>query len=209
MTLPELATQYVYARVAWGIVLAALLVTAWRCRGEVSLPELGVITLLAMGSMWLPGAASPAFWFGLAFQQPSVLLAALSAVSLHRPARSPGPALAPAAPWLAVLGAVLYTDAAGWTRFEWYAFGADARIAPLAALLLGGAALAAVRTPALQRTAWALLVAVFGFCTLRLPSGNLLDALLDPLLWLICVWLALRTVWRRLRRKAAPATQAA
>lgn len=207
MTLPELGAQFVYARIAWGLLLAALLLAAWRCRGDVALRQAGVVTLLSMGVMWLPGAASPAYWLGLALQQPSVLLAALCGLSLHRPAGVRAPLLAPAAPWLAGLGVLLYVDALGWSRFEWYALGAQPRLAPVLALVLGGMALAVLRTPALRPSAGALLVAVFGFSVLRLPTGNLFDALLDPLLWLACVALTAASCSRRLRRRASAATQ--
>lgn len=207
MTLPELATQFVYARVAWGLVLAALLLVAWRGRGDVTPRQAGVVTLLSMALMWLPGAASPVYWLGLALQLPSGLLAALCAWSLLRPAGARAPLLAPAAPWLAGLGALLYVDAVGWTRFEWYALGAQPRIAPLLALVVGVVALAALRRPSFGPSAGALLVAVFGFSVLRLPTGNLFDALLDPMLWLVCVALTLASCWRRVRRGAAPAMQ--
>lgn len=205
MTLPELGTQFVYARFAWGVVLAALLLAAWRRRGAVAPRRVLVVTLLAVGSMWLPGAASPAFWLGLALQQPSALLTALCLLSLHRaePAATRAPALAKVAPWLAALGAALYVDALGWTRFEWYALGAEPRLAPLAALVLGGVALAALRTPSTRRIGWALSLAMLVHSVLRLPTGNLFDALLDPLLWLVCVALALKAGWRHLRGSAA------
>lgn len=208
MTLPDLGTQFIYARLAWGLVLAALLLALWRRRGAVSVPQAGVFALLVIGAMWLPGPASPAYWLGLVLQQPSVLAAAACAAALLQPVpdRARGSSLAPAAPWLALLGALLYVDTVGWTRFEWYGLGADPRIAPLAALVLGGVALAALRRPATQRIGWALLVAAVGFSVFRLPSGNLFDALLDPLLWLACVALTLVAGWRRLRGHAVPAT---
>ncbi len=206
MTLPDLATQFVYARLAWGLVLAALLLAAWRGRRGVAPWQAGAVTLLSMGLMWLPGAASPAYWLGLAFQQPSALLAALCAGSLIGPAEEHRPLLAPVAPWLAGLGALLYVDAVGWTRFEWYALGAQPRFAPVLALVLGVVALAALRLPPFRAPAGAVLVAVSGFSVLRLPTGNLFDALLDPMLWLVCVALTLATGWHRVRNGTAPAT---
>ena len=35
------------------------------------------------------------------------------------------------------------------------------------------------------------------FVTLRLPTGNLWDALLDPLLWVVLHWMGLRWLWAR------------
>lgn len=201
-TLPTLGSHFIYARMAWGLVLAALLLAAWRRRGAVSAKQAGAVTLLSMGSMWLPGAASPAYWLGLALQQPSVMLAALCARALYQPAATQvrDSTLALATPWLAALGGILYVDTLGWTRFEWYALGAHARFAPIAALVLGGIALALLRVPASRGVAVALLVALVGFSVFRWPTGNLFDALLDPLLCLMGVAFTLTAVRRMLRK---------
>lgn len=200
MILPELALQIVYARVAWGLVLAALLVALWRRRASVSPLRVAAVALVCMVLMGLPGTASPAHWLGLAFQAPSVMLAALCALSLHKADVLTPEVRLRGALVLLLIGALLYVDVVGWTAFEWYALGAEPRVAPLAVLLLGALALWLVRHPASSAAAWALLAAVVVYSTLRLPTGNLWDALLDPLLWLACVGQVPVALWRRLRR---------
>lgn len=201
MSLPELALQSVYARLAWGLVFAALLVAVMARRDSTSGWKEGIATALALALMWLPGQASPAYWLGLAFQYPSVMLLALCTLSLSQrlwPAR----VSARSAPGLAIVlalgGALLYVDSVGWLNLNLYALGFDARVAASAVLLLGAAALWALRRESTRSTGIALLACVVGFALARLPSGNLFDALLDPLLWCWAVWMALSALRRRL-----------
>lgn len=206
MSLPDLAWQAVYARFAWGAVAVALL---------LSLPVLRdrrtrlAVAVLALAAMWLPGSASPAWWLGLAFQQPSGLLAMLCAASAIR--RLGGPAGAPVLPVLPIPlalglvfgGLVLYADAVGALSLGLYAWGFDPVQAPVAGIVLSVLALAAAVLGRAPWAAWAVLLALTLQAVTRLPTGNLFDALLDPLLWL---WAAWRSVAALRRRPAAAAS---
>ena len=84
---------------------------------------------------------------------------------------------------IALTGSVLYLDAVGWLSLGLYYWGFGPNGAPLVALGIAAAcALAIVRGRARLHAA-VLLGAVVLFSVLRLPTGNLWDALLDPLLW--------------------------
>ncbi len=139
------------------------------------------------------------FWLGLAFRTPSLLLVLLCGWALlhhYRPrwlAPVPMAALHAWTPAFALLGWVLLLDAFAVWPVSLY----DGGFAPLA---LGALGLFAVLPWAL-RGAGALSVllcaALLLHLLLRLPTGNALDVLLDPLLWL---YLQLQWVRRRLCR---------
>ncbi|QOY92705.1 hypothetical protein IM543_13915 [Massilia sp. UMI-21] len=191
MGLPELSWQFVYARLAWALVLAALVAGAWPAGRRLPRRALAGIAAASLLLMALPGQASPAWHLGLAFQYPSGMLAALCAVKLHarwRAAPAAASGLAGAMPLrlaavLAAVGSVLYLDAIGLLTLGLYYAGFGPRLTPLLAMLLALACAAAIvrgRSPA---QAGAALAAVLLFSLARLPTGNLWDALLDPLLW--------------------------
>jgi hypothetical protein len=203
MSLPDLAFQIVYGRLAWAIVLAALLLSLWpRTR---QLPRAAVaIVLGGLGLlMALPGAASPAWWLGLALQYPSALLVSLCVLCLARrwQGRAPGVFLStPLAAALAIAGTALYLDAIGWLSQGFYYGGFGPVAAPaLACIGIAACALALARGRG-NRQHLALLGALLLFSLLRLPSGNLWDAVLDPLLW---AWALASLARRGLRRLAA------
>ena len=211
MTLPELAHQIVYARLAWGIVLAALLVAVLKRRTSISMLGVGGVLLASIAAMALPGGASPAFWLVLAFQVPSTMLLFCCALFLWRCASALHPQDFISQPWaagLAALGGLLYLDSMGWLTLEVYALGFDPHWAPAAAVALGLAALWALRFQVHGHSAIALLGCVALFSLLRLPSGNLLDALLDPMLWLWASVHTARAGWRRVRGARARAGNA-
>ena len=143
MTLPELGDQIVWARLAWGVVAAALLLSLLPLRG---MKRRAAVALLAFAAMWLPGPASPAWWLGLAFQQPSGLFAALCGVSVwKRFAARPDQQTLPVALAAALVagGLVLYADAVGALSLGLYPWGFDAVQAPVAGVVLSVLALAA------------------------------------------------------------------
>jgi hypothetical protein len=219
MDLPELGPQWIYARVAWGMVCAALVFALLPAAQSARVR--GIAAGLVALSMWLPGAASPAHWLALMFQYPSVMLAVFCAVAAVDRAAGRGvgapavPRPSPLAPAfalaLAVGGALLYLDAAGWLHLDIYARGAEPIVAPVAALLLGAAAVAwiaraqrlaaSASLPPGTAPAWGLLAAIAVFSAMRLPTGNLFDSLLDPLLWLwasaTTLRIAAHVLWRR------------
>ena len=205
MTLPELGQQIVWARLAWGVVAAALLLSLLPLRG---MKRRAAVVLVAFVAMWLPGPASPAWWLGLAFQQPSALFAALCAVSVckrfaDRPAQQTRPAALAAA--LLLGGLVLYADAVGALSLGLYPWGFDAVQAPVAAVVLSVIALAVIVRGRQHAAAWAVLLALTFHAVTHLPTGNLFDALLDPLLWLWALARCVAAMISRLRGRAAVA----
>lgn len=211
MSLPELAVQMVYGRLAWAVVLAAVVVAIvpgpWRSSRR--LPAIAFAGCLCL--MVLPGQLSAAYWLGLAFQYPSGLLAACCLLKLfdrrrgERGASVMPPGLAGA---LAVAGAALYLDAFGLTSQGYYYAGFGATGVPVLVVLASAAcAFAIVRGRGL-RQAVPLLGAVLLFSLLRLPTGNFWDAILDPLLWGWALATLVRSSLRKLRRlRAADAAQ--
>ncbi|MEJ7805976.1 MAG: hypothetical protein WKG03_08685 [Telluria sp.] len=203
MHLPELEWQFIYGRLAWGIVLATLALTLWPRKFPLARRAVGVLLAGMIGVQALPGAASPTYWLGLAFQWPSGLLVGLCLARLYLAgATQVRDTVMPKklALVLAVTGIVLYLDAIGLIAAGLYYWGFGPKAAPLLALLLAaGSALAVVRDT-WRVQACALLFAIACFTILRLPTGNLWDALLDPLLW---GW-ALVTLARQALGRAKP-----
>lgn len=205
MNLPELAWQAVYGSLAWGIVLAAVVVALVARHRPPARSALVLIGLACLGLQALPGALAPAHWLALAFQWPSTLLLGLCLLSLlarWSPA-VPAPPLMPGAlaQGLALAGGLLYLDASGWTAFGLYAQGFGPQGAPLLAL-----ALSAVCAWALVRGWWpahaaVVLAALTLFTVARLPTGNLWDALLDPFLWFWACGVTLHQAYRHLKHR--------
>jgi hypothetical protein len=215
MSLPDLAWQIVYGRLAWAVVLAAvafsLLPLAWR-RSRM----LPVLLLAGAGiACALPGPASPAWGLGLAFQYPSGLLVACCLLKLfdHRAASRGARVLTPAlASGLALLGAALYLDTFGLIAQGYYHAGFGPNAAPLMAVLAALACAAAIVRRRALRQAVPLLGALVLFSSLRLPTGNLWDALIDPLLWgwaLVALGAAALRKLRRAPAESAPLPEAA
>lgn len=215
MTLPELSLQFVYARLAWALVLAAILVGLWPASWRMPRRAVGASLAGCLLLMLLPGAASPAWHLGLAFQYPSALLTGLCLVKLHarwRSASGPIPAALPVplAAALAVTGVLLYLDAFGLIAGGYYYAGFGGRAAVGAVLLAAVCALAVTRGRSKPQTV-AILGALALFSFARLPSGNLWDALLDPLLWgwalVALLRAALGALLRRRARRPLPAAE--
>lgn len=182
MQLPALEWQILYGRLAWAVVLAAavvaLLPLAWRRRAVAT----GVLAACA-ALMALPQEQSPAYWLVLAFQWPSAVLVGCCAWRLgggNAPARAMPVSLA--AP-VALAGAVLYLDTIGWLSLGLYDAGFGPQGAPVAALAIACGCVLAVARGHARPQALVLLGGVALYSVFRLPTGNLWDALLDPLLW--------------------------
>lgn len=182
MHLPELGLQLFYGRLAWGVVLATLIVALWPRRYALSRGNTACILIGAIALQALAGEASPAYWLGLAWQWPSGLLLTLCLTKLYFGARADVMAPALALP-VAAAGAVLYIDAIGLSAVGFYYWGFGPYAAPVAALLLAVASALALVRGYRRPQAFAVLLALLGFALLRLPTGNIWDALLDPLLW--------------------------
>ena len=181
----------------WAVVLGsgtALLA------GKLALPYRIGLAGSVMAWTALPGAASPAYWLGLAFQTPSLMSAIICLGWLWAQARqwsdalrsqaAPPPQPQPAALKIlsligVVLGWVLLLDTLALLPVSIYAWGFNS--AAVAAV----AVCAALFWVALGSVGSALpLLVLTLFVLSRLPTGNLWDALLDP--WL---WLALQVGW--------------
>jgi hypothetical protein len=207
MHLPDLQLQIMYGRLAWGIVLAALLLSLWPRRFTLTRPVVAAITLGMIALQALPGAAAPAFSLALALHWPSSLLVGLCLAKLYACGKdAPAYVLMPTplATVLALAGAVLYLDAFGLTALGLYYHGFGPYAAPALCLLLATGAALAIARHLYRPQAIAVLLATMSYAILRLPTGNLWDALLDPLLW---GW-ALVALARGALHKRAPAQPA-
>ncbi len=190
MDLPWLGVQTAYATLAWAIVLAAAMLAVWAWRRRVRPAIAMVVMVMSVLACALPGSASPDYWLMLAFNLPSPLLVFLCAMTLPANARNlDGHRVMPTglAAGLALTGALLYSDSVGWIHLGLYVrgFGGEAAFA---GLVVGAAAVLAIATGLARGTAFAVLGALALFALWRLPSGNVWDALLDPLLWLWSVF---------------------
>ncbi|MGI9133631.1 MAG: hypothetical protein ACR2I0_06765, partial [Rhodoferax sp.] len=83
-----------------------------------------------------------------------------------------------------------------------YAWGFDANAVAVAALLACLPWLAYGGVSAGSPMQWSALLALVLFVALRLPSGNVWDALLDPWLWLALHVAVLRWIWPGARQQA-------
>lgn len=211
MTLPEPALQVFYARAAWAVVLAAVAASLAARRGRLPRPALAALALACALAQALPGAWAPSHWLGLAFQAPAAFTTALAALALGRHwLGRPRNALLPLplATALALAGAWLYLDASGWVAHGAYYLGFSPFSAPLSALLLGAVCVLCIARGSAAATAGALFAALVLFMLLRLPTGNLWDALLDPFLWawavLVCAKAARAPVRARPGTRPSP-----
>ena len=211
--LPAATVTWLSLHLGWAIVLGAVTLQLAR-----RLPTRGRWTLAGLVSLWtlLPGVASPAFWLGLAFQSPSLRSVVFCIVwLLPPPGRVPGVvALSATADsgsqkvlllLAVVLGWVLLLDTLAWFPVSVYAWGFGS--AALALALLAAALLWLLWG---SRATVSVLVVLAVFVLTRAPSGNLWDALLDPLFWLALQvgWLfsLVRPYWTS--RRSSPATRA-
>ena len=206
--LPGSVVSWLSLHLGWAVVLGSgvWLICHWL------LPRYRwVLALLVLLWTLLPNAASPAFWLGLAFQSPSLMSVVLCVGWLMpRPGREPVVAADAQAQKIllvlgTVLGWVLLLDTLAWLPVSIYAWGFGSSAVALALvvamllwLLIG------------SRVSALLLVVLALFVLTRAPTGNLWDALLDPLLWLALQlgWLfsLVRPYWTSGR--SSPATRA-
>ena len=203
--LPTAALRQLGVHMLWGVVLAAagwrmayLLQPHWR---------LAWAACVGIGSS-LPGPLSPAYWLELAFASPSWTSVLLCGLWLWRQTRpqavfsdpwSPRPINHIPIRWVLCgigLGWVLALDtfAALPVQQSIYGWG----FSPLASvvLMIGAAAAWIISARGVHALPF---LAIALFVLTRLPSGNVWDAVSDPLLWLyLHVHLAAQ-VWRYLR----------
>lgn len=217
--LPSSMAAYVGLRMGWSVVLAwlgVLVIARWWPAAPGHKKRLRVVALLAVVSAWLPGPYGSAYWLGLVFQAPSTLAVLLCAGLLWRQLRpltggiavgglGTGGADRAALAWVAMgvlLGWVLLLDSFALLPVQVYACGFSPITAGLVllALLLPWVCAAA---PAFAVNRWfglcAAVVCLLVFVIWRLPTGNVWDAVLDPLLWLALHGYLLRAVLLRKR----------
>lgn len=214
--LPDPMVMHWGRRLSWGLVLVSLAI--WGGRRWPRSVQWGLSGVLLGWSLW-PGPVSPAHWLGLAFQAPSLMTTVICLVWTGAKLK-PGTACEldqeqVRALYLAggggiVLGWLLLLDTFAVLPVSLYAAGFSPAIVALLALM---ASLPWVvfgpRHPA-RLVSVLLGVVVLLYVLLRLPTGNVWDALLDP--WL---WVALHMGWlvRGVRgliaaRRGPPATRA-
>lgn len=218
--LPSLAAMQFGLHLGWSVVLAWLGVVAvqrWWPGRPAGWRRLGGVALLLALWTWVSGPMSPAYWLGLAFQTPSVVTVLLCSGMLWEyfvvasgMAPQPGVAARVTDRWTvgwAVLGVLLgwalLLDTFALLPVQLYAWG----FSPLALGLACAAALvpwvfgggAPSGRVACWRP-WVVAMALLVFVAVRLPTGNVWDAVLDPWLWLVLHGYLLRAVSRRYQK---------
>lgn len=179
-----LALWYLYC--GWGVILASL---AWITTRKSPAP-IAVALWVGLPLIFSIPEYSPAYWLGLSFQSPSLVSVGLCAclVAPHRFALRRPMALAAFA---SIAGWILLLDSFAILPIELYALGFAAGIAGGIFLLM----LAISIEPATLIAASALVL----YVTLRLPTGNVWDAVLDPLLWFWSQWYIVKTAAIRIQ----------
>lgn len=189
--LPQLYLERLYLSFGWGLVLAGF--ALWfvqRAAPSHAQVGKGMAVSLLLWCLW-PGPWSPSYWLGLAFRAPSLLTAVLCLVwlvSQFKPAALHVPDAMTLRPWAwapVALGWLLLLDTLAVWPVSLYALGfAPLTVGVVALLCL----LPWLLNPGQQGVGPG--AALMGFVLLlyvglRLPSGNLWDALLDPWLWVV------------------------
>jgi hypothetical protein len=189
--------------VGWGVVMAALLNSLLsQSVGVVRHLIVCVVAVIAC----IPGTWGPVYWLGLAFQTPSVLAVLWAGQHLY--------SRWPIAAWTlkarqsqrsavnmtfalfgVVLGWFLLLDILALVPMQLYAWGFSPWTAGVA-LLLGLLPWIFQGMSGLRSAGGLIVLAVVVFTLLRLPTGNVWDALLDPWLWVVLHVYLLRTALR-------------
>ena len=208
--LPGSTVSWWALHLGWAVVLGSVLLL---CCSWLLPRYRWTLALLVLLWTLLPNAASPAFWLGLAFQSPSLMSVVLCVAwllgrSSHIQDASARRALTDSRSDSillllgVVLGWVLLLDTLAWFPVSVYAWGFGSAAV---ALVLATATLLWLLSG--SRTSASLLAVLTVFVVTRAPTGNLWDALLDPLLWfaLQSGWLLSRArrYWRARRQPAA------
>jgi hypothetical protein len=197
--LPPLVLMQWWLRLGWGMVLAALAVAGvgWVAgrRGQ-AIGRNGLRALALAVFVWCcwPGEVSPAYWLGLAFQAPSLGLGAIAGLVLLRHglaadrwAQCAADMLGQARQWAALaalMGWILLLDSFALLPLAIYplGFGVGAGVLLLGLVLAPWAWWGGRAHGHPTALLWVGVLLVFGL--LRLPTGNVWDAVLDPWLWL-------------------------
>lgn len=214
--LPAAGAMQVWLHLGWSVVLAWLGVSL--SGGWLAGRRFGrqVSWLFGLGFAvwaWVPGPAGAAYWFGLAFQAPSVAGAVLCGLMLTRPVpdsagtrrlMSSSGAVAftgSQVVWLALMGVVLgwalLLDSFAVLPLQLYAWGFSP--AALAGVVLVALLPWAVSRPVsgtgARAAVWVVPLAALVFVVWHLPTGNVWDAVLDPWAWLVLHGWLFRRGW--------------
>lgn len=189
--LPHPIVMRLALHVTWAIVLGwgAMLLGS-----KLPRPYRLGLTLGLLVWALVPGAASPAYWLGLAFQTPSLMTTVIclwGLLAMARPAARRGAVLNPAqirALKLLGLGGValgwlLLLDTFALLPFPFYAWGFSAAALAVVALLASVLWIFSGAAPGRRIVSWLAMLVLTLFVLTRLPTGNLWDALIDPWLW--------------------------
>ena len=217
---PSLSALSVGMHLGWALTLGAgsafLLRTA-------TITTRRIVALLIALLCLLPNEWSPSWWIGLAFQTPSLTLQGLCGLYLYQHLKvqvgttmplTDSTTPAAQARWplsllfvAIVAGWVLALDTFALFDIALYAIGFTP-YAVLAALffacllqLISARSGHAQSTRHYRELAAIVLIATLVHLLLRLPTGNLWDALLDPWLWVIAHGLAIYVVLRKTRSR--------
>jgi hypothetical protein len=181
----------------WALVLACAGMALVR---RQALPVRLAVAVALVVWACVPGEMSPTFWLGLAFQSPSLLAVGVCMAWLVR--NLVGDAVrwdlrgvatggwqrsalrqrrvTTGFVWAGVgLGYLLLLDTLGLLPVQMYAWG----FGPLALGLVLAVSLVPWVAGVRGALAWAAPLAVVVFALTRLPSGNVWDAVLDPITW--------------------------
>ena len=193
--LPQAALLPLWVKLSWALVLSAVVLRR-TYRMKLTVWPAAAVALLLL----LPPTNVLSGYLALAFQMPSLVLVAWAVWCWTDVMQQREPVATTPTPvaWLGVLlGWALVVDTLNyWPAFfnpQLYALGFES-----AGLWVVLAVLAAVLLWAQVPMRWVLsVVAVLAaYVLLRLPTGNVWDALLDPFVWLalhVHVWRAWRT----------------
>jgi hypothetical protein len=189
--LPAPWLMHLWLTLGWSVVLACAVTAfgkAWPVRWRMA--AAGLVALVC----WFAGPYAPTHWLGMAFQSPSITSVLLCAVFLHGAIfRSPQstPLMGGGNPrWhlgLAllgiVLGWVLLLDTFAALPMEVYAWGFSPAATAVVFAVLMAPWVYHRGERAMDALLWVAPLAMLCFAALRLPTGNVWDALLDPWLW--------------------------
>ncbi len=204
---PSLSMLTIGMHLGWALTLGAGAVLLLRTTKVTNVTSRRIVALLIALLCLLPNEWSPSWWLGLAFQSPSLTLQGLCGLYLYQHLKIQPATTIPLpesttttgeAPW--PLGLLLVAIIAGWILaldtfalfdIALYAIGFTP-YAVLAALffacllqLISARSGHAQSTLHYRELAAIVLIATLVHLLLRLPTGNMWDALLDPWLWVI------------------------
>ncbi|MES2581691.1 MAG: hypothetical protein V4627_03150 [Pseudomonadota bacterium] len=209
--LPSAIGQQIWLHVGWSVVLACLgatLAGRWqpdRLAHRAGWPR-AVALVLALWA-WVPGPYAPAYWLGLAFQAPSMVAVLWCGALLYQRLLPPSPAsaLAPQANRSTLLiacvgvlmGWVLLLDTFARLPIQVYAWGfSPAALGFLLLLCVLPWLVGPLNMCFGGRSVVMVFVSLLLFAALRLPTGNVWDAVLDPWLWLVLHGVLVRRLLR-------------